>query len=146
MKITQKAFKEILATIGATEPETGGILGSKNNIVCRFYFDKNAVCLQGKYSPSVDDINQKLSEWQEDDIDFAGIIHSHPNNCNQLSFSDEESVTAIFEGNPTIRHLYCPIITISDKEAIMTVYKATRRRHRIAIRKSRYRICKNGER
>ena len=140
MKITRRIFDEIVATVGAEEPETGGALGSKNGVVCRFYFDEAATRDKGKYTPDTDSINEKIAAWQDEDISFAGLVHSHPNGCNQLSFEDEASIKAIFDASELISRLYFPIITVMDNKITMTVYKAKHKRRRLLIRKAKYRI------
>ena len=140
MKITQRVFDEIIATVGAEEPETGGALGLKNNIVCSFYFDKAAAHNKAKYSPDTDTINEKIATWQDEDIYFSGLVHSHPNGCDQLSVEDETSIKAIFDAAQFISRLYFPIVTSLDNKVLMTVYKAKYKRGRLSIKKVRYRI------
>lgn len=138
MKITKQVLDDMIHTIGSIEAETGGILGSKNNIICSFYFDKNAFRYHQKYCPDIDDFNLKLAEWGRDGILFAGIAHSHPNGYIQLSYADRESIRSIVKSVPHLPQLYFPIITKSNGIVVMTAYRAKIKCDRVSIKKITY--------
>lgn len=86
--MTKEVYDQILDTIAAQPPETGGVLGRKNGIICKYFYDGNADINQYRYVPNVEKINKILDQWLKDDIEFAGIIHSHPEDVNELSYAD----------------------------------------------------------
>lgn len=125
MKIKKDVFKKIASTVGTAKPETGGALGIKNGVVCEFYFDENSTRYDGEYSPNTDDINSKLIEWSKRDIDFAGIIHSHPNGVLELSDGDRAGIELIARAIPSFDALFFPIVVNYKNEFQMTVYRVT---------------------
>ena len=139
MKIERKVLEEIISTIGQSKPETGGVLGMKDGVICAFYFDKNADSELGAYCPNTDDINSKLQEWGDEGISFAGIIHSHPNNCRLLSNGDEEGIKTIVKAIPAFEELYFPIVTNDDCFS-MTVYSIRLKKENICINEIGYEL------
>ena len=72
------------------------------------------------------------------EITFAGIIHSHPNGCYQLSDADRKCIYSIAKAIPQLKQLYFPIITKSNDIVEMTVYRATTEQNKVRIRKISY--------
>ena len=140
MKIKRKILGEIISTIGTCEPETGGILGVKDGVVCEFYFDKNADCQIGEYCPNTVDVNSKLVEWAREGISFAGIIHSHPNNLFEFSNGDKEGIFTVVKAIPNAEKLYFPIVTNSNGNFLMTVYRVIPVQDDISIMQTDYEI------
>lgn len=140
MNIKKEVLEEISVTVGKYKPETGGVLGIKENIVCSFYFDENSTYVSNEYCPNIDAINLKLEEWAKDGIAFAGILHSHPNGYTELSKADKECIFYILKTIHCLRQLYFPIITISNNDFLMTVYCATQSQDKIFIKKTDYNV------
>ncbi len=140
MKIKRKILEEIISTIGTHEPETGGILGINDGVVCAFYFDKNAEHQIGEYSPNTSDVNLKLAEWAKQGIAFAGIIHSHPNNLSKLSNGDKEGIFTVLKAIPKVDKLYFPIVTNSNGYFSMSVYRAIVLQDDISITQIAYEV------
>ena len=69
-------YDKILNTIGMLPPETGGIIGSKDGCVCRYFFDSDAKCDKISYCPS-QTVESVIRNWFYDNIIFQGFIHSH---------------------------------------------------------------------
>ena len=136
VKIKREVFNQIKETIGKCVPEAGGVLGCKKNIICSYYFDSKS-SNYSKYEPSITDINATLIEWRKNEIYFAGIIHSHPNDCNSLSKSDIDSIIAIFEKTNFSGTLFFPIVTNHKKFAIR-FYFAKKSHIGIVIKKAKY--------
>lgn len=83
-------YKEILNTIGEIDSESGGILGGKGLHCQKFYFDSTSTNSSNTYKPNILKTNEMIKQWYDSDIEFIGIIHSHPKNIKQLSYSDKQ--------------------------------------------------------
>ncbi len=111
MKILTDVYEKII-NCPLAPPETGGIIGIKNEVVCSCFYDnslpqrKRAI-----YIPNVDFLNAKICEIEEKGIEFAGMFHSHPPNQPKLSGDDIEYIKVIFQAMPaSIKTLYFPIV------------------------------------
>lgn len=87
--IKKKVFDSILYNTPCPSPETGGIIGCKNNIITSYYPDKGinnnrADC----YQLSTSLLNEILVTWINQKIQFCGIYHSHYEGDIQLSVGD----------------------------------------------------------
>lgn len=122
MIILKKVLLEIKSTVGACKPESGGMLGEKNGIICEFYFD-NGNSTDSEYAPNVNVLNRVLEKWRNDGISFAGILHSHPNDQRLMSYNDEESARSISDSVALNKELYFPILTFNDGDIVITSYK-----------------------
>lgn len=107
--MTKEVYDQILDTIAAQHPETGGVLGRKNGIICKYFYDDNADINQNRYVPNVEKINTILGQWLKDDIEFAGIIHSHPEDVNELSYADIHYARKILQEN-SLEYVIFPLI------------------------------------
>lgn len=118
---TQIAFstaviESIKNTIGATNIETGGILGQLGKQVDQFVFDPGLVSLRDEYIPNVEILNQTLVEWQRQGILFAGLIHSHQ--CrSKLSYADLEYAKAILQ-TTHIMSVYMHLFILGDSSIV----------------------------
>src|SRR5438270_491659 len=104
--ISRHATCKIMCSIGACEPETGGILlgpiGSSR--ITDFYFDKTARCTGGTYTPDHVTLRRKMKEdWLPAGIDFKGFVHSHPGSMDRLSAGDMIYIRRLLDKNPDIR-------------------------------------------
>ena len=84
--------------------ESGGIFGAQKGVVCRFCPDRHAV-LSDEYRPNVEFLNRKIAEWEEEEILFIGIAHSHPNGLLRLSSEDMRYAKEIISRNPHLKEL-----------------------------------------
>lgn len=111
MKILSDVYDQIIQC-PSVPPEKGGIIGVKNGVVCSCCFDNNlSQTNSAVYIPDVDFLNAKIREWEEKEITFGGIFHSHPKNQPELSADDIEYIKVIFQAMPTsIKTLYFPIV------------------------------------
>ena len=96
--MTKEIYDQILDTIAAQPPETGGVLGRKNGIICKYFYDGNA-----------DITNTILDQWLKDDIEFAGIIHSHSEDVNALSYADIHYARKILQEN-SLEYVIFPLV------------------------------------
>lgn len=117
MKIAQGIYNRILSKMPAVPPETGGIIGSVDDIICTAVFDmKNTETKSAVYVPDIYFLNKCISEWAENNIQFEGIFHSHPCGQNCLSDADKEYIFEIMRGLPeNINRLYFPIVFPNQK-------------------------------
>lgn len=74
-------------------PESGGILGGRNDVVTNICLDKGIL---GKhpcsYTPDTRFLNQKINQWAETGIQFMGMFHVHFGGTESLSEGDKEYI------------------------------------------------------
>lgn len=132
MKIIKKTYQKIFDRFSNCLFEEGGIIGGVNNIITQFEFDigipnDNAGC----YIPNVDKLNKCICEWQKQNINFYGIIHSHINNYGNLSNDDIKYIKRImFSISENIQYLYFPVVL---PKYTMNSFKAIRIKDEIRI-------------
>ena len=122
MIITSQVFDNIYKAFISNQYESGGLLGSRDGVICSFLFDIGNGS-SSEYAPNVSLFNDTLKTWAESNIKFAGIIHSHPNDCRCLSFEDEKTIHNICASIKVNNALFFPILTISNGSCIITPYK-----------------------
>lgn len=90
MKITTNAFTEMLKTVGSQNAEAGGLLfGSRKDwVITKFLYDRNAVTTVSTYSFDVGYLNPMIDKLEEEGLQLLGFLHSHPQNCTNLSQPD----------------------------------------------------------
>ena len=110
-------YDEIMRTIGSILPETGGILGMKDNSISSFYYDEYGSRTDNTYIPDFKRINDVLQMWNLSGIEFAGIIHSHPSDMRQLSYADVRYAVQIMNEND-LSELYFPLVMPDTKEIL----------------------------
>lgn len=67
---------KIKASIGHATPETGGIIGSKDGVICKFYYDYMGCSTSTYYIPSTA-VEGVIRLWYSQGYSFEGFIHSH---------------------------------------------------------------------
>ena len=135
MKISKTVLNEINNLISDNPPETGGILGSKdNNIITDVIMDKiknssDKICC---YEPNVDYFNQHIDKWVKKGIAFKGIFHTHFVGVKTLSCADKKYISAIMENMPEeITYLYFPVFVLPNRELVC--YRAEKTNKEIKI-------------
>ena len=126
MLIKEEVLTAIKNTVGNFLPETGGIIGQKDGIVCRFYFDDNSESGRAYYYPSVQTLNETIRKWDEEGCTFCGIVHSHGNQDFRLSEKDKELANAILSVNKDIlEYVFFPIVSpaTNDQAFSMKIYR-----------------------
>ena len=111
MKIEKRIYQEILTKLDATHLETGGIIGEKDGVVCRFFLDIQGQGKQGEYRPNVCVLNQAIEEWADERVTFVGLVHTHINGLGILSPSDIEYARAILSVNE-LDYVYFPVVAV----------------------------------
>lgn len=120
--------------------ETGGILGSKNNIINYFIFDKG-VCSENKgvYVPNTNILNNNIEYWNINNIKFSGIIHTHFQKVYGLSEADIRYIKRIMSNMPiSIDSLYFPLFYPLENK-IMS-FKAIRNNSEVVILKDNIKV------
>lgn len=121
VKIKQEVYENIFAYYFPAPPEQGGILGMKDGIVCEYIHDNSKQGTEcAVYIPNTEFLNLHIQNWANKDIDFCGIVHSHPNEQNTLSSSDLEYIKQLFQMNPWLEQLYFPLV-VEDYDMIVYV-------------------------
>lgn len=137
MLIKNNVLIKILSITSQYNYETGGILGGKYNVITEFVFDKGIQTdCRGCYYPDTDKLNQQILEWQMDNIEFYGIIHSHLCLEEGLSKGDINYIELIMNSlHGKAKYLYFPIVYIKNKTII--AYKAIISNRRLFITKEK---------
>lgn len=118
-------YKEIVNTIGKNDPESGGILGGKGLHCQKFYFDSTSRNSSNTYNPNTVKTNEVIKQWYSDDIEFIGIIHSHPENIKQLSYSDKQYAYKLMKLNSFSRFIMIICCSPSKEDFSMNGYLLT---------------------
>ena len=107
------AYRDILSSIGALPPETGGILLGPvgSNDVVEFFFDQGGSCSTSTYSPDHVALMRKMrEEWLPAGIDMKGFVHSHPGRYARLSPGDLVYIRRLLDINPDMEMFAAPIV------------------------------------
>lgn len=112
MKISGTVLNDISEKLCIVPPEKGGIIGSRNGIVCVYCLDDGAIQTErNAYVPDVEKLNAIIAQWTEKGIRFAGLFHSHPYPQTELSVADMEYITKIMGAMPdSISELHFPVV------------------------------------
>jgi hypothetical protein len=142
MNIKESIYLKMLDCYSVPLPESGGILGIKNSVVCEYYHDSSSrIVERALYVLDVDTLNLKIDVWQKSGIEFAGIIHSHMLGQNTLSSGDIEYIKQVFNNIPEcVDELYFPIIIPKDEQVIS--FFAKRSEKDVIIRQDEIHIIK----
>ena len=123
MKIAQSVYQQIIATIGNTSPELGGILGSTDQeIITHYHFDEQGYSTEYSYTPNTHELNKVLADWSQKNIYFVGMVHSHKPDCKIPSCMDIEYAQRILKGLPETNKFYLPIL-VCDEEPLFFAYQ-----------------------
>lgn len=125
--MTDQVYTAISQTIGRHVPEQGGILGSSDGIhIDHYYFDRNARVTGSTYTFDADTLNQVISKWNDRDIRFVGVIHSHPRGYTSPSAGDMEISRTIVQSMDMDGRIFTPIVQVDPKlDGTITIYPYT---------------------
>ena len=113
---TSEVYEEIRRTIGCRKPEQGGILGSSDGRhIDYYYFDGSAERCAGSYTMNVKVLNSIIREWNDNDIQLIGVIHSHPQGVTRPSHGDMLTAKHIIESINVEGRFFTPIVQVSPK-------------------------------
>lgn len=127
MNINKCVYNEIINTAKLLPPETGGLLGGRNDTVVEVLRDEGLPSEKKcSYYPDTALFNRTIKEWQSKDIDFMGIYHTHYWGVDTLSEGDKIYITRIMKSMPEgVDRLYFPLIVMPDKKLVCYVAKKT---------------------
>lgn len=117
MKILEDIYIQLLDS-PAVPPESGGIIGSSNGeVINHVVFDRGQLNHRGGvYMPDTQFLNQIIKDWNECEIEFRGIFHTHAAQWPELSNSDRIYIIEILKAMPSyIQNLYFPLIFPGEK-------------------------------
>jgi len=124
MFIKYNTYKSIIKTLSKYPIESGGILGARKNIICRFYADESCIG-NNYYIPNIKKLNSVIEYWFKSDILFSGIVHSHPNGFNKLSNEDTKYAVEIIKNN-NMKSILFPIVSQNKKKKFkLFIYRIT---------------------
>ena len=112
MVIALDVYEKILRSFPAVPPESGCILGAREDVVCAFGYDRGFPPPdRAVYVPSIEALNQIIHQWAAEGIRFYGLAHSHPLGQRSLSGSDIAYIHTIMRAMPAyIDKLYFPLV------------------------------------
>lgn len=152
MKISREIYNQIINMQRRVPPETGGILGEHKGIITVSYFDKGLE--SGKmcsYVPDIKRLNGVIKEWQQKNILFRGIYHTHFGSVSTFSQADKIYMEKILINMPDeIEQLYFPLVLMPERQMICYIAKIefgkliVAKEHMVIIEndKRRDKICK----
>lgn len=130
---SKEVVNEILENVNTSPPETGGIIGMKENVVCKMEYDEGKRTYRAcSYYPNVDRLNEIIFGWQKTGIQFVGLYHTHYFGVSSLSEGDELYIKQImFKMPDNIKKLLFPIVVMPQKEIVL--YSALKDGHGVII-------------
>jgi len=143
MTIKKAVIAELESYISDTPPESGGILGfkDKNDVISEIAFDLSPETYSCCYRPNVEYLNQLISEWETNSIEFAGMFHTHFFGIKTLSEADIIYIELIMNAMPPeINRLYFPVYVLPDRKLI--AYIADRKNEPLIIREDTVDVIK----
>ncbi len=86
----KKVLDEFRENVGCIHPETGGIIGCKENFnqIDLFAFDKSSKNTGGSFEYDVVEMSNVYNDWRSNNYKAAGFVHSHPRGVTHPSFTD----------------------------------------------------------
>lgn len=110
---TRAVLDRIQTDIAAHPPERGGaLLGPIGEpVITDFLLDTHAQTTGASYLPSPQLTEQVQSLEIQHNLEFKGVIHSHPGGFDRPSGPDEEGIAEGLQLNPHIPFFVAPIIT-----------------------------------
>ncbi len=120
--LTRAVYEDIRSTFAEAPIESGGILGERNGVVCRFFFDRLGRRDAGSYIPHTASLNRIIEDWADEGIAFGGIIHSHPHGVGQLSPDDRRYFEEIYALTDGKRPLYAPVVIYEGRDVRLCAF------------------------
>ena len=112
--IFDTVLEKIQKSVGSIVPESGGaLLGSYgSSLVVDFLFDSSAETTGVSYVPSLSIAERVRKEELHRNLQFKGIVHSHPGSFDKPSGPDEYSFGVGLDSNPELSRYLAPIVTL----------------------------------
>ena len=124
IKIAASVYQRMMMDMPYPPPESGGILGSRDGVVCKIYLDQSQQSQTSLiYQPDIEQLNHQIQAWQQDGIRFAGMFHTHIAEEETLSGDDLAYIKRIVHVLPKgYGQLFFPIVIPNTK---IIMYSAT---------------------
>ena len=121
---TAEVYNDICMTIGRRRPEYGGLLGSSDGVhIDHYYFDETSERSSNVYMMDIPMCNKVIREWNDNNIELVGVIHSHPNGVTRPSNGDLLMAKNIIETINVHGRFFTPIVQVSPKlNGEITIY------------------------
>lgn len=113
VSFTPQVLAEISSHIAAHAPERGGaLLGAIDQPeVSYLILDRYAATTYASYHPSQWLLNQVQELEANSNLQFKGVIHSHPDGLDRLSSPDHEGIREGLDINPHLLYFIAPVVT-----------------------------------
>lgn len=132
MIIRERVFKDLMKFLPDNPPEIGGLLGGKNYVINTIEFDDGLPGQMCGYTPNVKRLNAVIEQWNQKNIHFMGMFHTHFFGVKTLSDFDKKYITRILDVMPEfITQLYFPIAVLPEK--MLVPYIAIRKNPDVLI-------------
>lgn len=141
MLISRQALDIISTSVADTPPEIGGIMGSLDGrTVTEIIMDEpEGQRYNCYYAPNVRFLNNSISSWQQSEVEFMGVFHTHYAGVKTLSSADVKYITSIMNAMPEeIKSLYFPVFVLPQRE--MICYKAIKELSNVSIESEKIEI------
>ena len=111
LKISRNIYDQLLQ-LPDVPPESGGILGSRNEKIDELVLDiTKPSYYYGIYVPNVLYLNKCIDKWVKEGIVFRGIFHTHALNWLGLSSDDKKYIVEIMNAMPdSTTKLFFPLV------------------------------------
>lgn len=112
--ISENALRQIYRQIALYPPERGGaLLGpTGKNAISHFILDRSGQTSGASYLPSPTLTRFVQQMEREMNLEFKGVIHSHPGGLDRPSGPDEDAMLEGLKINPHIPCFVAPIVTL----------------------------------
>lgn len=111
--IRRETLDEMFFSIKRYSYETGGIIGvDYGGVISAFQFDKTCNFSPFEYCPNVDFLDRVINKkWAKRNIEFAGFVHSHIDNC-EISYQDIKYSREILDVNKSLENILIGIVNL----------------------------------
>lgn len=115
-------FDKICETLGNNACETGGVIGFVGDTISEFEFDKYSSHELYEYYPNTVFFEKIINDkWEEKNVSFAGIVHSHLYN-SAISNQDITYCREIINANSLFDKMILGILDISASHKLVKWY------------------------
>lgn len=112
LHLTDAVLRAIESSVGSMPAEHGGMFGGRRarGTVTHFHFDNAADRTTATYTPDTSKLNTLLrDEWNPNNVDFLGFVHSHPRGFWRPSHGDHVYAERILGAIPAMDRMLMPI-------------------------------------
>lgn len=85
---------------------------AEGEAISHYVFDSTGISSPVSYTPDHTRLNEVLEAWNNEGVDFLGIIHSHDHSCPYPSCGDLAYACRMLLSNPSLEEILMPIVTL----------------------------------